>query len=234
MSDEYLGGCLICGAPLTYFDAAKKMTCCVCGGEFESNACCENEHFICDECHARKSYSIIRYICSNTYSKNPIEIANKIIDSKAVHTHGPEYHVLVGSVLLAAYKNAGGDVDFESALKAVELRGKQVPGGFCGFAGACGAGISAGIFLCAALKVNPLCVESWALANKLTSECLNEISKHGGPRCCKRDAYSSIIVATGFVHEHLGIKLELPNAVVCAHSKDNNECLKEDCPYYPK
>ena len=30
--------------------------------------------------------------------------------------HGPEHHVMVGSALLTAYKNAGGDINLNAAL----------------------------------------------------------------------------------------------------------------------
>ena len=50
--------------------------------------------------------------------------------------HGPEHHVMVGSALLAAYKNAGGEIDLPEALLEMMNRGKAVPGGVCGFWGA--------------------------------------------------------------------------------------------------
>ena len=62
------------------------------------------------------------------------------------HMHGPEHHVMVGAALLTAYKNAGGNIELKDALIEMMHRGKAVPGGACGFWGACGAGISAGMF----------------------------------------------------------------------------------------
>ncbi|MDO5844974.1 MAG: DUF5714 domain-containing protein [Methanocorpusculum sp.] len=229
---EKNGACLICGEPIKYLADAEKMTCSICGKEFESNACCAKNHFVCDDCHTSPAISVTKYICSNTKSKNPIEIAKEIMKSPSVHTHGPEYHIIVGASLLAAYKNAGGKVDIDSALTAVIQRGKMVPGGFCGLAGACGAGISSGIFLSAALKTNPLSEKNWALGNLLTSECLKNISEYGGPRCCKRDSFTSIKTAVKFVEKHFGIKMELPDELICEFSKQNHECLKEKCPYY--
>lgn len=32
------------------------------------------------------------------------------------HMHGPEHHVMVGSALLTAYKNAGGEIELKKAL----------------------------------------------------------------------------------------------------------------------
>ena len=77
------------------------------------------------------------------------------------HMHGPEHHVMVGAALLTAYKNAGGDLDLPKALQEMYSRGKAVPGGACGFWGACGAGISAGQFVSIATSSTPLAVEPW-------------------------------------------------------------------------
>ena len=52
---------------------------------------------------------------------------------------------MVGAALLTAYRNAGGEIDLEPALREMMNRGKSVPGGACGFWGACGAGLSSGI-----------------------------------------------------------------------------------------
>ena len=40
---------------------------------------------------------------------------------------------MVGSALLTAYKNAGGEIDLPEALLEMMNRGKAVPGGVCGF-----------------------------------------------------------------------------------------------------
>ncbi len=63
---------------------------------------------------------------------------------------------MVGAALLTAYKNAGGQLDLEKALHEMYRRGKEVPGGACGFWGACGAGISAGQFLSIVTQSTPL------------------------------------------------------------------------------
>ena len=80
-------------------------------------------------------------------SKNPTAIIEKMMTMPFCHMHGPEHHVMVGSALLTAYKNAGGDIDLHRALIEMMNRGKSVPGGACGFWGACGAGISSGMFI---------------------------------------------------------------------------------------
>ena len=146
------------------------------------------------------------------------------------HMHGPEHHVMVGSALLTAFKNAGGDINLEEALMEMQSRGKSVPGGACGFWGACGAGISSGMFVSIISKASPLTQESWGLSNLMTSKALEGIGKIGGPRCCKRDSYLAILAAIDFVKEHFGIEME-KKQIVCIHSDVNNQCIGSRCPF---
>ena len=147
------------------------------------------------------------------------------------HMHGPEHHVMVGSALLVAYKNAGGEIDLPEALLEMMNRGKAVPGGVCGFWGACGAGISAGMFISIISGATPLKNEPWGLANKMTSKALDAIGSIGGPRCCKRDSYMAIISAIDYVAENFNIQME-KLVIKCIHSDKNNQCIKERCPFH--
>jgi len=146
--------------------------------------------------------------------------------------HGPEHHVLVGAALLTAYKNAGGKIELEEALGEIYSRGKAVPGGVCGFWGACGAAISAGQFMAIITRSSPLAREPWGLSNLMTSRALESIGSIGGPRCCKRDSYLAILTAIDFVRENLGITLER-NPPVCTRSAQNNQCIGLHCPFSP-
>ena len=223
--------CLICKAALEYLDADERMTCERCRKQFQSKTRCVNGHFICDACHTTSSDDI-RSICLRSVSKNPIEIMEEMMSLPSCHMHGPEHHIMVGSALLAAYKNAGGAIDLEATLEEMQKRGQQVPGGVCGFWGACGAGISAGMFLAIALKSTPLAREEWGYSNQMTARVLNAIGKQGGPRCCKRNAYLSILEAVQFVREKLDVDMET-SPISCSRSQMNNQCKKEACLFYP-
>ncbi len=74
-------------------------------------------------------------------------------------------------------------------------RGKEVPGCACGFRGACGAGISTGMYLSIVTKSTPLETKTWGLCNQMTGKALEKIGELNGPRCCKRDSYLAIIEA---------------------------------------
>ncbi len=221
--------CLICKAPLEYLEADEPMECAICHKKENSKTRCVNGHYVCNDCHTSGMDAIIG-LCLKETSTNPIEILEKMMAQPFCHMHGPEHHVMVGSALLTAYQNAGGDIDLHKALVEMMNRGKSVPGGACGFWGACGAGISAGMFVSIISKSTPLTVEPFGLSNSMTAKALGQIGVVGGPRCCKRDSYLSILAAIDFVKEHFGVEMEKPE-VVCNHSAQNNQCIGRRCPF---
>ncbi|MBQ0101787.1 MAG: SAM-dependent methyltransferase, partial [Firmicutes bacterium] len=146
------------------------------------------------------------------------------------HMHGPEHHIMVGAALLTAYKNAGGEIDLPKALGEMRSRGRNVPGGSCGFWGACGAGISTGIFVSIISGSTPLSGEPFGLSNGMTAVSLGEIGRIGGPRCCKRDSFLSVLAAVDYVKEHFGVEMEKSD-VICRFSRFNNQCIGSRCPF---
>lgn len=221
--------CVICKEPLEYLETGEVMECCICRKKEVSRARCVKGHYVCDECH-RKGIDEIIGLCLGESSGDPVYLLEKMMDQEFCHMHGPEHHVMVGAALLTAYRNSGGQVDLYPALAEMVSRGKEVPGGACGFWGACGAGISAGIFVSIILKSTPLTAEPFGLSNLMTSRALEEIGKVGGPRCCKRDSYLSVLAAVDFVRDHLGIQMERPK-VACSRSRQNQQCIGKRCPF---
>ena len=226
MKDE----CLICKSPLEYLIQDEMMECAVCHKTELSKTRCVKGHYVCSECHTQGMDSIFGLCLADT-STDPIEIIRKMMEQPFCHMHGPEHHVMVGAALLTAYKNAGGEIDLERALQEMYSRGKQVPGGACGFWGACGAGISAGQFMAIATRSTPLAKEPWGLSNRMTSKALESIGEVGGPRCCKRDSYLSVLAAVDFAGEQLGVEMTR-TVPMCSHSVQNNQCIGDRCPFF--
>lgn len=226
MNDE----CLICKAPLKYLEADELMECVFCRKKEYSKTICVNGHYVCDECHTKGLYDIFS-LCLNTQSQNPFEILEKMMSMDFCHMHGPEHHIMVGASLLTAYKNTGGKLDLENALEEMFRRGKAVPGGACGFWGACGAGISTGMYISIVTGSTPLAGKAWGLSNQMTAKALDSIGRNGGPRCCKRDSYLAVAAAIEFTKENLAVEMET-HAIVCSHSYKNNQCIKARCPFY--
>lgn len=221
--------CLICQSALEYLNEDIEMECVICHKKENSKTRCVNGHYVCNECHMQGIDSVLGACLSET-SKNPIEILNKLMSLPFCHMHGPEHHIMVGAALLTAYQNAGGKIDLEKSLLEMQRRGKGVPGGACGFWGACGAGISSGIFISIITASTPLMDEPFGLSNKMTALALHAIGEVGGPRCCKRDSYLSILQAIDFVKEHMGIQMEKQD-ILCGFSAKNNQCIGKRCPF---
>lgn len=221
--------CLICKAPLEYLVRDEDMECAICHKKESSKTRCVNGHYVCNDCHTQGMDTIFG-LCLAETSADPAAILRRMMDLSFCHMHGPEHHVMVGAALLTAYKNAGGKLDLESALREMYSRGKAVPGGACGFWGACGAGISAGQFLAIATASTPLAWEPWGLSNQMTARALDSIGKVGGPRCCKRDSWLAVQAAVDFVREHLGVEMQ-HSVSVCSYSARNSQCIGKRCPF---
>ncbi len=148
--------------------------------------------------------------------------------------HGPEHHFLVPAVLLAAYCSRVSIPAGEKAekIRAAGKRSEDIKGGFCGFHGACGAAIGAGIFMSILANATPLSGTEWRLCNQVTACCLQVIADHGGPRCCKRDSFLAITTAAEFLLDEFGVSLDTGQPVQCTFSDLNGECLFEECLYY--
>ena len=226
MKDE----CLICKAPLEYLLEDVVMECAICHKQELSKTRCINGHYVCSDCHTQGMDSIFA-LCLEETSINPMEILEKMMAMPFCHMHGPEHHVMVGAALLTAYCNAGGKLDLSKALLEMYRRGKAVPGGVCGFWGACGAGISAGQFVAIATESTPLAEEPWGLSNRMTAAALENIGQKGGPRCCKRDSYLAVLSAITFAEKYLGVKME-KTMPVCTRWHLNQQCIGKCCPFF--
>ena len=222
--------CIICGKPLVYFKETEKRKCAICSRLCDANASCEDGHFVCDDCHSGGGAPILAYLLE-TKEKDPIALYLQVCGMKSVHMHGPEHHSIVPCVLITAYHNNGGDIEFEACLNEAWKRGKKVPGGACGFLGACGAAVGAGIFASILSEASPMTADVWHVPQKMTMKALSAMVELGGPRCCKRTGRLAIEAAAEHAKERYGIEMPL-SSPACSFSSRNRECLLERCPYY--
>lgn len=225
-------GCLICASDIEYLENDVEMECVICHKRENTKSRCVKGHYVCNDCHT-EGLNVILTLCPEEKSSNPIEILDHLMSQSFCHMHGPEHHTLVAASLMTAFANSGGHIDLKKGLMEIINRAKKVPGGICGYWGACGAGISSGIFISIITDSTPLAVEEFKLSNQMTSRALEKIAAHGGPRCCKRDSYLSILSAIDFVRENFGVEME-KSEIKCKYSSLNRQCIMDKCPFYDK
>ena len=231
--------CLVCGEPLVYWEEAQEVTCHICGKKEYGHSICQDGHYVCNACHRSEGVDYIMGLCASSKSTDPVEIVNEAMDDKSIYPNGPEHHTLVGAALITAYANAGGKnpkgepLDKDTALAELKKRSLQVPGGTCGFWGTCGAAVSAGQAMSVLNGSTPLTQEPWAQCQRLTSMILGRMADVGGPRCCKRTSYISLLTAVPYIDMTLGANMQLPNRVTCTHFARNAECRRSECPFFP-
>lgn len=233
---DYQTGCLVCGKQLAYIEKASSAACFYCGVESQTNATCIDGHYVCDSCHSASAKDLIEKYCINTSSTDPIAQAFVLMNNPAVKMHGPEHHFLVPAVLLAAYFNQKGISAEEKAksIREARRRSDDVKGGFCGFQGACGAGIGSGIFISVMSKSTPLSGVEWRRSNRMTAESLGKISENDGPRCCKRSSFLSIISAVDFLAREFGVEIATDHRPICTFGAMNKECHHRGCTFSPE
>lgn len=231
--EQHDAGCLLCGSPLVYAPQATERTCLLCGETRLSACVCEKGHYVCDRCHAAGLEAEFIPLLLRSREKDPQKLLEEVFALPGVHMHGPEHHAIVPCVLLAAYRNCGGELELSSALAEALKRGRQVPGGVCGYWGVCGAAAGAGIYFSILTRSTPLAGEVWDLPLRLSSRCLSAIAEAGGPRCCKRTARIAVREAAAFTRERLGLTMP-ETQPVCGYMGKNRECIGDRCPYYPR
>lgn len=179
-----------------------------------------------------EKYKLITENVLKEKSTNPISIVKNIMHKDFINIHGPEHHYLDGAAFLVAYKNAGGDIKLNSALDELASRTIKMPGAMCGMWGVCGSSAAIGACLSIIHKTGPLSNDQFYKDNmEYTSSVIKRMSKIGGPRCCKRNAFISLSYAIDFVEKHYGIKLDKSN-IKCEFTSFNEQCIKERCPFH--
>lgn len=170
--------------------------------------------------------------CANSTEKNPIKLFFDLANRDYVRIHGPEHHILDGACVLTAYFNGGGDIDLRKSLEKMVTEGMKMPGATCGLWGVCGSVSSVGAALSIIEGTGPLTdKDSFGLHMDCTSKALMEMSKIGGPRCCKRHAFIAIKEAITYLNRRFSMNI-FCGEIRCGFSERNEQCLNSRCPFY--
>ena len=170
--------------------------------------------------------------CMGMDTDDPVKVFRTLIRDEEIPMFSRMHHIIVPLALITAYWNVVRDFDLRSYLNEAADRAKEVPEMICGYWGTCGSCVGTGIFMSVVTRTNPLTRgRRYGQCNSVTSESLAAVAKIGGPRCCKRNAVTSILTACEFARTALGAEMH-PSTYGCARSDDNPDCLGNRCPYY--
>lgn len=222
-------GCMVCGQDLIYLTEKTDENCFICGLTFPTHAKCTQGHYVCDSCHSKDILLRVEAMLSNIQDTDPVKLALKIFELPGLNMHGPEYHSIVPAILVAACQNINSDRNIPAIHEAIE-RGRSVKGGSCGLHGNCGAGVGAGIAVSILEEANPLSAAERSAANRATAFALLAISGNAGPRCCKRDAITSI---ESFIDSTDYFEDRTHDTYICKQYAVNKSCMGKACPYHP-
>ncbi len=228
---RHQSGCMVCGSELLYANEAEEKSCHFCGSRARTNAECRKGHYICDSCHQEEGVKVIRHICLNTRERDMISLLTTIRSHPAVPMHGPEHHGMVPGVILAAFRNSGGDISREVISAGID-RGSKVPGGACGFWGSCGAAIGAGIAAALILDATPLTPSPRQQAQGFTAQILTAIAEITGGRCCQRETWLALVHTARLSSEFFDIQMQANTPLHCDQYRKNRECIRKQCPLW--
>ncbi len=227
-----VNNCGVCARPLVYATESIIKACTLCSKEERTNIYCPSGHYVCDICHSKAALEVLKQILTASKAADPTTVLEQVISHPSVPMHGPEHHVIVPAVIVAAVGNSSYQLPEGAVDKAIE-RGSKVPGGWCGLYGSCGAAVGAGIAVSVISGATPLTGKTRTLALAATSQALSRMLDEQ-PRCCKKASRIAIRSTVDFLRENLGINLPQTGRVRCAYPLRNKECAQQKCPYYSR
>ena len=228
---KHTSNCMVCKSPLVYGNEVKEVECYYCKTKAQNSVTCKEGHYVCDKCHSKEALVVIEQICEASKQTDMMELFRTIREHPSIPKHGPEHHAMVPAIIVTAYRNLGNQIP-KNALKTALSRGSTVIGGSCGFMGMCGAASGVGIGFAILLEASPVTSTSRMMAQQVTHKVLGEIAKYEAARCCNREVWTALSLASEFSQEFLHVKLPCRTQIKCDQKRFNQYCYGKQCPIF--
>lgn len=233
IKNSHKSGCMICGKPLVILTEPKNLNCKYCGKEERVESCCEDGHFVCDQCHIHVAADIIEKECLTTKEKDVIKILKTLRSHPDFPIHGPHHHPMVPGILLAAYRNNGGDISDEQIITGIR-RGTLIPGASCSFFGVDGAAVGVGIAFSVILGATPFTGDKRQTVQKIVIRVAEKIADNPFSRCCQRECWIALKEAENISLELMQHPISVQEELICTQFKNTDHCSGAYCPLMPK
>ncbi len=222
---------MVCGLPLFYRERGEPVECRECGRRENSPIICPSGHFICDACHSATPLSQLPGLSRAIEGSAPEDILEELLHLPDLPMHGPEHHAMPALALLLAAERAGVTLPANFIEEAIR-RSMQIPGGACGYHGACGGALSLGVAVSLITGATPLTGLVRGMAHRATAAALLKCGDDNA-RCCKRALRTTVAAGRHFFKKELGIDFVRSNGrQICKDIARNKECAREQCPYF--
>ncbi|HBV85193.1 MAG TPA: hypothetical protein DEF42_00630 [Desulfosporosinus sp.] len=199
------------------------------------NISCPNGHYICDECHGKGLFDIVKDYVLSCKTTNPLEIAKDLMGQKNVPMLGCENAWIAAGAFMAALKNEGTTMVTDEQIIEVLIRTKrQAVGGFCGLTGVCG--IVPAMGACFSIVLGAACSKDQETAKtmEVVARIVGKIANETGPCCCKNFVWTALNEGITLAQSYLKVSLSSPSQeIICTHSSRHpHGCRESKCPYF--
>lgn len=226
-----VGKCLKCHGELHHYDKLVFVKCVECGVREKAQITCKEGHYYCNACASKKVINKLYELLATLEGVNPSDIGERLFVQCGVSGNSP--HPITTAAFLVAYKNLTHKITDEDVLEGVS-KAAQIPGGWCGYYGNCGAAVGLGVAFAVINKSTPMHDKERSIANLVTAEGLKIVAGQGGPRCCTGSVRGVLNEGIKLAEEYLDVKF--PEKTIdmkkCWQSKYNDDCKKQKCVYY--
>lgn len=228
-----IGKCLKCKGKLIHKTEWSYAKCVSCGIREKTQIFCDNDHYYCNTCASKEVIHKLYDMLPDLQGENPSDIAEKLFVECGISGNSP--HPLTTAAFLTAYKNLTNKISDADVLNGV-TKAVQIPGGWCGYYGCCGAAVGLGVAFAIIKGATPMNDRERSLANLVTAEGLKVVAEQGGPRCCIGSVRGVLELSEKLAEENLDITFPERKGSFkrCWQSHFNDDCKKSRCKYYGK
>lgn len=223
--------CRFCGGTLKALPNAIGARCMMCGERGRTRVWCTAGHFVCEQCRGDEMMVLLEQLLSRPRTTDPVVTFLQMRENPDFPMHGPEHHPLVAAAFLLAYHDQHGEPSWATILDTLQSAAHELPGGSCGYWGACSAGLAIGMAYCAILGSTPTEGGPRSVAHQVVSRILARLGEFVGPRCCRRECLAALQVGCELSAAMLPHPVRTGYAGSCEQAADNPECLAEGCPF---
>lgn len=227
--------CMVCGGPLEYLIDAVSATCNYCAKEESAYIRCPSGHYVCEECHGKGAYDVIKDFALSTPLRDPIEIAETMMAHPSITMLGCDNAIIAAAALSAALKNEGTlKIRDREIVEAMNRTRKQSISGYCGLTGVCGIPIAIGAVFSVILGASCPRDRESAITMHAVARVIEAIAIDVGPMCCKSFVRTAMGVGYNLAKEYLNVNLPIHREKIqCFYSKRHpHGCRESKCNYF--